>query len=102
MMWFVPSLQDMRCFLVFVILTAVSFLGSYFFIMERAPDSKMERMQTSILVYGSMQSFIGLLGGFYVSKLLYFSYPPPHASSFYVREGGYGFVKSDDEIMAEV
>jgi len=94
-MWFVPTVQDMRCILVFVVLTAVSFLGSYFFIMERGSDSKTDRMQASILIYGSMQSFIGFLGGFHIAKLVYSQSSFPYL----VREGGYGFVKSDDDIM---
>jgi hypothetical protein len=93
-MWFVPTFQDMRCIFVFIVLTALSFLCSHFFIMEHASDSRTERMQVSILVYGSSQSLIGFVGGFYISKLMYsLSSTTPYPT------GGYGFVKSDDDIM---
>jgi hypothetical protein len=85
-MWYVPSVQDMRCILVFVVLTATSFLFSYFYIMDRPADAKTERVQASILIYGSAQSFIGFMGGFYISKLIYAREP-------------YDFVRSDEDIM---
>ena len=88
-MWFVPSVQDMRCILVLVVLTAISSLCSYFFIMGRSTNLKMERFQISLLIYGSAQSFIGFVGGFYISKLMY------HQPN----DDAYGFVKSDDDIM---
>lgn len=89
-MWFVPTVQDMRCILVFVVLTSVSFLFSYFYIMERTSDNKVERFQASILMYGGAKSLIGFLGGFYISKLLYCSN---------AREYSYSYVKSDNDIM---
>jgi hypothetical protein len=88
-MWFVPTLQDMRCILALVLLTAMSELCSYLFIMERSPNSKVERFQISLLLYGSAQSCIGFIGGFYIAKLIY---SPPH-------DGVYCFVKSDEDIM---
>ena len=90
-MWFVPTVQDMRCILVLVVLTAISSLCSYFFIMERTPNTKAERFQMSLLIYGSAQSFIGFVGGFYISKLMYYPPDPPDTV--------YGFVKSDEDIM---
>jgi len=90
MMWLVPTFQDMRCIFAFIVLSAVSFLCGHFLVMERPPDAKEERMQASILIYGSVQSFIGLVGGFYISKLLYGHSPAP---------GGYGYVRSDENVM---
>jgi hypothetical protein len=87
-MW--PSLHDMLCIVVFVVLNAISFLVSYFFIMDAPIDEKTARFQSSILLYGSSQSFIGFLGGFYISKIL-------HTLVNTQRE--YAFVKSDEDIM---
>jgi hypothetical protein len=95
-MWCVPTLQELRCLLAFIVLTAVSFLVGYTLIMERGPDHKAERMQSSILLYGSAQSLIGFLGGFYLSKLVH-TLPPTNP----FMTGGYGHVKSEDE-FAEV
>lgn len=89
-MWFVPTLQDMRCMLVLALLTAISELCSYLFIMERSPNSKVERFQMSLLIYGSAQLCIGFIGGFYISKLIY---SPSH------QDVAYEFVKSDEDFM---
>jgi hypothetical protein len=95
-MWCVPTLQELRCLLAFIVLTAVSFLVGYFLIMERGANAKAERMQSSILLYGSAQSLIGFVGGFYLSKMVH-ALPPTNP----YMTGGYGYVKSDDDI-AEV
>jgi hypothetical protein len=95
-MWCVPTLQELRCLLAFIVLTAVSFLVGYFLIMERGANAKAERMQSSILLYGSAQSLIGFVGGFYLSKMVH-TLPPTNP----YMTGGYGYVKSDDDI-AEV
>jgi hypothetical protein len=92
-MWFVPSVQDMRCVLVFIVLTALSCLCSYFFVMEQTSDSKVKRIQASILIHGNIQALIGFMGGFYISKLLYSLPSTPYVAA------GYGFVKSDEDIM---
>ena len=86
-MWFVPTVQDMRCVFAFIVLSALSFLCGHFFIIERPPDSKVERMQAIMLLYGSVQSLIGFVGGFYVSKLLY------------ATQSGYCVVRPDDITM---
>jgi hypothetical protein len=95
-MWCVPTLQELRCLFAFIVLTAVSFLVGYFLIMERGTNAKAERMQSSILLYGSAQSLIGFVGGFYLSKLVH-TLPPANP----YMTGGYGYVKSDDDV-AEV
>ena len=96
-MWCVPTLQELRCLLVFIVLTAVSFLVGYFLVMERGANAKADRMRSSILLYGSAQSLIGFVGGFYLSKLVHATLPPANP----YMTGGYGYVKSDDE-AAEV
>ncbi len=96
-MWCVPTLQELRCLLAFIVLTAVSFLVGYFLIMERGANAKAERMQSSILLYGSAQSLIGFVGGFYLSKMVHTLHSPTNP----YMTGGYGYVKSDDDI-AEV
>jgi hypothetical protein len=58
---------------------------------------KAERMRSSILLYGSAQSLIGFVGGFYLSKLVHTTLPPVNP----YMTGGYGYVKSDDDV-AEV
>jgi hypothetical protein len=89
-MWLVPSLHDMLCIVVFLIVNAISFLASYVFIMDPPNDAKGAKMQSSILIYGSSQSFIGYVGGFYISKILYGTMP---------QQRDYVFVKSDEDIM---
>ena len=89
-MWYVPTLHDVLCIVVFVIVNAVSFLVSYFFIMDTPTDAKSAKMQSNILVYGSSQSFIGYVGGFYVAKILY---------GTVTQQRDYAFVKSDEDIM---
>ena len=72
-MWrlFYPSMQDMRCIFIFIVVSALSYLFSYLFIMGHSSDGRIERMQASILIYGSAQSIIGFVGGFFISKTLY-------------------------------
>ena len=93
MLWLIPSIHDMRCIFVFVVVTAISFLFSYFFIMGRPSDAKTERMQASILIYGSAQSFVGFIGGFFISKVIY--------SPWMLARDSYAFVKSDDDILSD-
>ena len=89
-MWYVPTLYDMLSIVVFVIVNSLSFLVSYFFIMDTPTDAKSAKMQSNILIYGSSQSFIGYVGGFYISKVLYGTVAP---------QRDYAFVKSDEDIM---
>ena len=95
-MWCVPTLQELRCLLAFIVLTAVSFLVGYFLIMKRGANAKAERMRSSILLYCSAQSLIGFLGGFYLSKLVHNAPANPYLT------GGYGHVKSEEDEFAEV
>lgn len=80
-----PTVQDLRCLFAFIFVSALSYLFSYFFIMGRSSDARIDHMQASVLLYGSTQSLIGFVGGFYMAKLMYF-YP----------RSEYAPVKSDD------
>ena len=88
--------QDLACLATFLVVNAASFLFSYRFLVDADASSEAVRMQASILLYGSAQSLIGYLGGFYAARIVYgIASRPPRPP----RE--YEFVKSDDDILDE-
>lgn len=89
-----PTTQDLRCFFIFLVVSALSFLFSYFFIMDHYTDPKIDRMQASILIYGSTQSLIGFFGGFHIAKTLYLV-----AVTRGYHNNEYSFVKSDEDLL---
>jgi hypothetical protein len=87
MAWYTPSFQDLVCITTFLVIVGVSFIVGYTFMIDSSAEAKTVHMQTSILIYGGIQSIIGYLGGFCISKIIYSAPPPTHV-----------FLRSDDDI----
>jgi len=87
MAWYIPSFQDLVCVTTFLLIAGISFIAGYFFLIDASADSKTIHMQSSILIYGSVQSLIGYMGGFCISKIIYSAPPPTHV-----------FLRSADDI----
>jgi len=87
---------DLACIAGFIVVNAASlFVGSLFFLSDAdSMDPRAARMHTHVLAYGSAQSLIGFLGGFYLCKLLLVHMhrrPRPE----------YAFVRSDDDFLID-
>ena len=82
----------MVCIMVFMAINAFSALFSYLFIMDMNSDGKTVRIQSVMIIYGSTQSLVGYVGGFFIAKIVYSPCNQP-------KQREYAFVKSDEDIL---
>jgi len=68
---------DVHVFAVFMVVSSLTYLFGYHFILEHDSQPYLARLHTIVIVYGSAQSFFGFVAGYCFAKCWYGQQPPP-------------------------